>query len=108
MLPIFTTLWIFNLGSMIMEANIIRVIILTITITATIMAINHGEKSVIFVNKKVIALIIIQTMSYRRQKNFENKTENFVEIKANIIYFCLIMKAIQMMILIVLMKKQII
>ena len=47
------------------------------------MAISHGKKSVMFVAKKVVALISIQTMSNKRQKNFEDETKNFVEIKAN-------------------------
>ena len=47
-------------------------------------------------------------MSNKRQKNFKDKTENFVEIKTNTTHFWLIIKEIQMMILIILIKKQII
>ena len=61
-----------------------------------------------FVAKKVVALISIQTMSNERQKNFGDKTENSAEIKANTMHFWLIMKGIQMMILTMSMKKQII
>ena len=42
------------------------------------MAVSHGEESVMFVAKKVVALISIQTMSNRRQKNFGDETKNFV------------------------------
>ena len=58
------------------------------------MAANYGEKSVMFVAKKIIALISIQTMNNKRQKNFEDKTENIVEIKANTMHFWLIIKGI--------------
>lgn len=45
--------------------------------------------------KKVVTLISIQIMSNKRQKNFRDKTENFVEIKTNTIYFWLIMKKLR-------------
>lgn len=57
----------------------------TISITTTI-AINHWKKSVVFVPKKVVALINIQKMRNGKQKNFEDKTENFAKIKVNIKY----------------------
>ena len=62
------------------------------------MAVNHGEESVMFVIKKVVALTNIQMMSNGRQKNFEDKTENSAEIKANTTLFWPIIKGIQMMI----------
>lgn len=44
--------------------------------------------------KKVITLIGIQKISNRRQKNLEDKTKIFTEIKLNIIYSWLIRKGI--------------
>ena len=108
MLPIFSTLQIVNLGEIIMVINTTRATIFTIATITTIMAVNYGEKSVIFVAKKVVALINIKTMSNKRQKNFGDKTENFVEIRAKTTHFWLIMKGIQMITLIMSMKKQII
>ena len=72
------------------------------------MEISHGEENVMSVAKKVIALIDIQTMNNGKQKNFGDKTKNSVEVKANRTYFSRIMKGIQMMILIMSIKKQII
>ncbi len=72
------------------------------------MTVNHGEESVMFVEKKVVALISIQTISNGRQKNFGDATENSAEIKANITHFWLIIKGIQIMTLMMSMKKQII
>ncbi len=94
MLPILSTLRIVDLGGMIVEINTTRATILTIATTTTTMAVNHGEESVMFVAKKVIALISIQTMSNKRQKNFGDETENSAEIKANTTHFWLIMKRI--------------
>lgn len=90
-----------------MVNNTTRATIFTIATITITMAVNHKEESVIFAAKKVVPLINIQTISNGRQKNFENKTENFVEIKANTTHFWLIMKGIQMMILIMSIKKQI-
>ena len=47
-------------------------------------------------------------MNNRKLKNFRNKTKNSAKIKANIMHFWLIMKEIQMMILMMSIKKQII
>lgn len=70
-----------------MIINTTRATILIIAIITIKMAASHREKSVIFVAKEVVALISIQTMRNRRQKNFRDKTENFVEIKANTMHF---------------------
>lgn len=67
--------------------NITKTILFTIAIIVIIIAVSYIKKSIIFVIKKVIALISIQTMSNKRQKNFRDKTENFVEIRANITHF---------------------
>lgn len=40
-----------------------------------------------FIIKKIVALIGIQTMSNGRQKNFGYKTDNVVEIRANTTHF---------------------
>ncbi len=88
-----------------MEIYITRATILTITTLTTTTAVNHGEESVMFVAKKVVALISIQTISNKRQKNFGDKTNISAEIKANTMHFWLIMKGIQVMILMMLMKK---
>lgn len=82
-LPIFNILRIVNLGGMITEINITKAIILIITITIITIAVNYGKKSITFVAKKVIALISISMISNNRQKNFEDKTENSIEIKIN-------------------------
>ena len=108
MLPIFNTLQIVHLGGIIVVINTIKVTIFTIVTIITTIAIRYIEKSVRIVVKKVVALISIQTMSNRRQKNFGDKTKNFVEIKANTIHFWLIIKAIQMIILMISMKNHII
>lgn len=50
-----------------------------------------------FIKKKVLILISIQTINNKKQKNFGNKIENFAKIKVNIIHFQLIIKEIQMM-----------
>ena len=96
-LLIFYTLRIVNLGNIIVKINIIRAIILTITTTKITMAISHGKESVMFVVKKVVALINIQIISNRRQKNFGDKIENSAKIKPNITLFWPIIKRIQMM-----------
>ena len=90
---------------MIVETNIIRATILIITMRITIIAISHGEENVIFVEKKVVVLISIQTISNGKQKNFGDETENSAKIKANTMHFWLIIKEIQIIILIMLMKK---
>ena len=59
MLPILSTLQIFNLGGIIAETNTIRTTILTITTTLATMVVSHEEKSVMFVEKKIVALISI-------------------------------------------------
>ena len=87
MLLIFSTLWIINLGSMIVETNTTRVRIFIIAITTTSMTINHRKKNDIFREKKIVTLISIQTISNEKQKNFRDKTENFMETKTNITYF---------------------
>ena len=75
MLLIFSTLQIINLDKIIMVINIIKAIILTIIIITIILTIttitiiiivSHREKSVIFLAKKIIALINIQTMSNKK------------------------------------------
>ena len=76
--------------------------------TITKIVLSYKEKNVMFVEKKVVTLINIQIINNKRQKNFENKIENSTEIKANIMHFWLIIKRIQMMILMILIKKQII
>ena len=90
---------------MIVQINIIRVIIPTITITTITIAISHREESIIFVAKKIVTITSIQMMNNRRQKNFGDKIKNFTEIKVNIIYIWLIVKQIQMMILLMIVKK---
>lgn len=72
---------------MITEINIIRATILTIATIITTIVLSYREKSVIFGEKKVVALISIQIMSNGRQKNFGNKIENSLEIKENITHF---------------------
>lgn len=61
-----------------------------------------------FVAKKIVALISIQTMSNERQKKFRDETENSAEVKVNTMHFWLIIKRIQIMTLMMSMKKQII
>ena len=77
-----------------MVINTTRPTIFRIATITIIMAVSHRKKSVIFVAKKVVALISIQTMSNGRQKNFGDETENFVEIREDITHFWLIMKRI--------------
>lgn len=72
---------------MIVKINRVRVTILKIAKIITTTAVNHGEKSVIFVAKKIIALISIQPIRNKKQKNFKDKTKNFVKIKVNTIHF---------------------
>lgn len=86
-MPIFNTLQIVNLGKIIAVINITRATILTIALIIIIIVVSHKKKSVIFVAKKVVTLISIQTINNGKQNNFEEKTENFIEIKANITYF---------------------
>lgn len=81
---------------MIAKINTIKATILTIAITITTIIVNYREESVIFVIKKIVTLANIQMMSNRRQKNFGEKTENFMEIKVNITHFWPIIKGIQM------------
>ena len=69
-LLILSILQIINLGGIIVEINTTRATILMIATTITTMAVSHREKSVIFIEKNVVALINIQTMSNGRQKNF--------------------------------------
>lgn len=59
MLPIFSTLRMVNLSDMIIEINITKTTIFTIIITITTIAVSHREESVIFVAKKIVALINI-------------------------------------------------
>lgn len=96
------------MGAIIAVIYIIRVTILIIIIIITIIAVSHKEESIIFVAKKVVALIKIQTIKNRRQKNFKDKTKNFVKIRANKMHFWLIIIEIQIMTLMILMKIQII
>ncbi len=108
MLLILSILRIVDLSGMIAETNTTRTTILTIVMTTITIVVSHGNKSVMFVKKNIFALINIQTMSNGRQKNFEDETENFAEIRANTTYFWLIIKGIEMMTLMMSMKKQII
>lgn len=62
-LLIFSILQIVNLGGMIAIINTTKTIILIIAIITTKIVISYGKKSVIFVAKKIVALINIQTMS---------------------------------------------
>lgn len=93
-MPIFITLQIVNLSRKIAVINKTKATILIIATIKTTIAASHGKKRVIFLAKKIVTLISIQTMSKKRQKKFENKTKNFVEIKANTIHFWQIMKEI--------------
>lgn len=97
MLPIFSILLIVDLAYMTAEINTTKTTILTIAIITTIMAVSHGEESVIFLIKKVVALVSIQMMNNGKLKNFGDETKNSVEIKINITHFWLIMKEIRMM-----------
>lgn len=108
MLPIFSFLQIVNLDKIITKINIIKAIIFTIIIITIMIAVSHGKKSVTFVVKKVITLINILIISNGKQKNFEDKIKNPAEIKANIRHFWLIIKGIEMIILMIIIKKQII
>lgn len=81
-----------NLGKIIARINTIRAIILTIARIITIIAVSHGKKKFIFVGKKDVTLISIWNINNKKQTNYENKTENFVKIKANKTDFDLIMK----------------
>ena len=94
MVPILSTLQIVNLSKIIAIISTTRVTILTIAIITTTMAVSHEKKSIMFVAKKVVVLLNIQIMSNIRQKNFKDKTENFVEITANTMHFRLIIKEI--------------
>ena len=105
MLPIFSTLRIVDLGGIITVINITRARILTIDTITTTMAVSDGDESVMFMAKRVVLLISIQTMSNGRQKDFGDKTENFVEIRASTTHFWLIIKGIQIMTLMMSMKK---
>lgn len=57
---------------------------LTLTTIIIIIAISYKKENVMFVAKKIIALISIQKMSNRKQKSFRGKTKNLTEIKPNI------------------------
>ena len=59
MLPIFSTLRIVNLGGIIAVINTTKRTILIIAIIITTLGVNHGEKSVMFLAKKIAALIDI-------------------------------------------------
>lgn len=72
------------------------------------MAIIHKKENIMFVIKKIVALISISIMSNRKQKNSGDKIKNFVEINLNTTHFSMIMKGIQMMTMMISMKKQII
>lgn len=93
---------------MIAMINITRAIILTIIIIIIIITISYEEESFIFVAKKVITLINIETINNKKQKNFGNNTKNYTEIKANTTYYWLVIKKIQMMILMMTIIKLII
>lgn len=87
MLLIFSILRIVDLAGIIAIINKIRVKILTIAITTIIIAVSHREKNILFVIKKVVAQISIQLVGIRKQKNFRDKIENSIEIKANSRHF---------------------
>lgn len=59
MLPIFSILQIVNLGGMIAVINTTRATILTIAIIITTIVVSHRDGSVMFVAKKIVALISI-------------------------------------------------
>lgn len=86
-LPIFNTLQTVNLDRMTVEINITKVVIFIIITIITKIAVNYEEESVIFMAKKLVTLANIQMMSNRKEKNFGGKTENFIEIKINTMYF---------------------
>lgn len=96
------------MGEIITMINTTRAIILTITTIITAIVVRYEEKSVRFMAKKIVTLISLQTINNRKQKNFEDKIENFVKIRVNTIHFWLIIKEIQMMTLMMSIKKQII
>ena len=73
MLLIFNILLIVDLGEIITMINITKGIILIMAIIKTTMGVSYGEESVIFVVKKVIALIDIQMMNNRKQRTLETK-----------------------------------
>lgn len=56
MLPIFSFLQIMDLGEMITVINITKITIITIILITTIIAVNYGKKSVIFVVRKRLLL----------------------------------------------------
>ena len=102
------------MGGIIAVINTTRAIILTTATIRTTIAISHEEKSVMFIAKKAVTLTSIWMMSSRKQKSFRNKTKNSAEINANTTHSWLIMKeiqirtGIQIMTLMITMKKQII
>ena len=51
------------------------------------MVVGHEEENVMFIVRKIVALTSTQMINNKRPKNFGNKTENFLEIKANITHF---------------------
>ena len=57
MLPILSILQIVDLGGTIVVINTTRVTILILAIIKKTMVVNHKEKSVIFLAKKVVTLI---------------------------------------------------
>ena len=106
MLLTFSTLRIANLGKMIVVINTTRTITLIIITTIPTIVAYHGKESVMFVAKKVVALIDTQKLNNRRQKSFEDKTKNFVEKMINTTHFWSIIKGTQTITMI--MKKVII
>lgn len=54
MLLIFSTLWIIDLGGIIVEINIRKAIILAIATTIISIISSHREESVMFIAKKII------------------------------------------------------
>ena len=87
MLLIFSTLQIVNLDRIITVINTTNTTIFTIATSSTIIVVSHGKENIIFVVKKIVTQTSIQIISNRKQKNFEDKIENFLEIKANTTYF---------------------
>lgn len=65
----------------------IKVVLLTIATIIITMAISDGEKSIIFVAKRIVTLASIQIICNKRQKNSGHEIENSMEIKINITYF---------------------
>lgn len=51
------------------------------------MAVSHREEIVMFGAKKIVIEISNQTITNKRQKNFEDKIKNFVKMRVNTSYF---------------------